>query len=244
MHGRSFFDGRKEVRILLTMSRSLALFLLIFIASVHVVAAGGNPEEQSGAGYPRNPRGVVEAFVQTSLADAVMPAEKVKPIPNPNQERYRYYMTDAPGAFSWDCFDVGTGYEIKEVKQTNNKGTVKVTFRRLGRLCPTYFIKGKRGTPLVAAREIAKERLKKEEYNHLLFLTDDTQELTYSLKKDKGLWKIESLANPTYISVGAAINELNSQMTNYPGVRKMTPSEEEKSEIKRVIKILEGHLPK
>lgn len=242
--GLTTASGRRGIRLTFVFEHIFVLLLSLLLSSGQAVEANSGPKEKRPEAYPSTPRAVVEAFVRASLSGKVVAAEKARLNRNPNQERYKYYMRDSPDAFSWDCFDIGTGYGIKEVKKTKSRAVVIVQYRRLGRLCATYYITGAKKTLLEAAREIAKERLKKEEYNHLWYVTDDTQEVRYSLRKVNNSWKIESLANPTYISVSAAINELNFRMTDYPEVRKVTPTDEEKAEIRRVIGVLENHLVK
>jgi hypothetical protein len=214
----------------------VAVLLLLFVSLQgqisQLYAAEADLKQKTATAYPETPEGVVEAFVKVCLEDVILPKEELLGYyVNQDYEKSKYFIEETPG---WDCFDVGTGYEIKEVKKGKKKASVKVLYKRLGRLCDDYYIRGTK-KPRTRAKE-------QEEYNHLLYMTNDTEEVRYSLVREKDVWLIKSEYYPTYISVNGAIKRLEYRMTKYHGTVKTEPSEMEKEEIKRIIKLLEDYL--
>ena len=78
-------------------------------------------------------------------------------------------------------------------------------------------------------------RLLSDSYH--LQITNDTQEVTYSLAKPGKFWRISDLCEP-YISVSSAIKLLECEMRERPEVSGAKPSEKQKLGIKQDIKIL------
>jgi len=215
----------------------LLLIQIVLFFQIPTISA----ESKDKTSYPTTPRGVVEAFIKASLIDVTLPVEKLGVHSIPSDERYKYLTANRPDAYSWDCLDIGIDHEIKEIKKDRNKVRAKVLYKRLGRLCDTFYISGKNKTVLSTAKKIKKDEKMKEDYKHLLYLTNDTQEVNYLLIKKNNIWKIDSLWMPTYISVSAAIKQLEFRLHEYPHIRKVLPTEEEKKEIKEAIIVLEKY---
>lgn len=152
-----------------------------------------------------------------------------------------------------------TGYEIKEVKKSKNKSTVKVLYKRLGwtwqtpifvsecRALRTMKDKDKETDTGFRILETAKKTVatKKgqawdKEDCKFLHITNDTQEVTYHLAKAGKFWKIISL-NELYVSLSSEIKGLY-RLKESDNPRGTSPSEKQKTEIREAIKTLENYL--
>ena len=138
---------RKPVFRELTLLGNLFLMFFILYSSLCIVpniyAATLNEKQSS---YPDTPEKVVKAFIEAGLKSTITVSEmglcneilraQEKYFPNEKdvKEISKTHVID-PNTF-WgpllDKYHVVTGFEIKEVKQTKNKASIKVVYNRLG----------------------------------------------------------------------------------------------------------------
>jgi len=153
-------------------------------------------------------------------------------------------------------YHITIGYEIKETKMGKNKATVKVRYKRLGWIWDTpVHIKECRSLQTTKDKQEADnllEAAKKLAYKQkgwvwdakgcqFLHITNDTDEVTYHLAKPGKFWRVTDPYEP-HISVSSGIRQLEEIKRYDTPKRKTNPSEKQKIEIEKAIKILENHL--
>jgi hypothetical protein len=162
-------------------------------------------------------------------------------------------------------FDIATDYEIKKVDTHKNRSTVTVLYHRLGWIwnwpldksdChPTPVTDDKSTTNLPAPLKptsgmIGKETTERidDQKCHFLNISNDTQEVTYSLARPANYWRILD-SDTRYISVSSAFKRLQCQMNKKPGtasspVAPPLETDEQNIEIKQNIETLIHYLNK
>jgi ankyrin repeat protein len=182
----------------------------------------------------------------------------------PKQEDIRYNrktLVMAPSERwgpSWSRLHIAKDFEIKEVQEDANRATVKVLYKRLGWVwnIPIEITECRSSAAAKDRQEARPRGLLEAVIKHdgkqkgwvwdkdgcrFLHITNDTQEVTYSLAKPGKFWRIIHSYEPS-ISVSSAIKFLECLMRTQPGVSSTYPSDEQAIQIKQDIRMLERHL--
>jgi hypothetical protein len=248
---------------------SIAVLLLFFLALQgqwsQLYAADNTQSTQEETAYPATPEGVVEAFVKTYLEANDYPDSAVtrKYFPNDDDikanRKTRVIDLNKEWGEASNRTHIATGYEIKEVKKSNRKATVKVLYRRLGWTWSTpIFISECRASHttkdkeketgrgyriLETAEKIVYEKkgwIWDKEDCEFLYISNDMHEVIYHLAKPGKFWRIISTFE-LHVSVSTKIKGLY-RLKNSDDPRGTHPSEKQKLEISEAIKFLEKYL--
>jgi len=249
----------------------IVVLLLLFVSLQgqlnQLYAADAQPTQKEETAYPATPEGVVEVFVKTYLDADDYPDLNVtnKYFPNADDIKSIRKTRIIDLGKEWGeasiCTHIATGYEIKDVKKSNNKAAVKVLYKRLGWTwnhhsyiseCrdshTTKDIEKETDVGYRILETVKKTAHKKKgcvwdkedcKYFHI---TDDTQEVIYHLAKPDKFWRIVSTYEP-YVSVSSKIKGLY-RLKKSDGSRGTPLSEKQKAEIGEAIKTLEQYLKK
>lgn len=120
-------------------------------------------------------------------------------------ERFQYTTEDF---FSpgFDCFPITISYRIKKTVKAKSTAKITVGHKTIGELC----------------------------LYEILRLNNNESEITYLIRKSKGIWKIDAPVHPPYISVETAIRLSEHGITVHPNMN---------IGIKRNIETLKKYLP-
>lgn len=259
---------------------AIVVLLLLFLSlqgqlnQLH--AAEAESKQKTSTAYPTTPEGVVRAFVEANLGDVPISVEEMRSCTQVFHVHNNQYFPDdddlkanlktrvidvnKPWGEAWIEIHIATGYEIKEVKKSKNKATVKVLYKRLGWLWEwpvrmkkcrsSQSAEDKQKTDTThsliesAAKIVYKQKglMQDEKGCKFLHITNDTREEIYELAKPGRFWRVTNSYEP-HISISSAIKLLKCLIQKPdPRVKKDYASEDQKIEVQKDIETLEKYL--